>query len=86
MYKRLKKSNHTQNTLTISLVTVIGFTPSLWLIWNLFEKLPFEQLKVATFFSIPCLFLVGFIWGRKSQENYILDLANDVDRLEKTQK
>lgn len=51
MYKRLKKSNHTQNTLTTSLVTIIGFTPSLWLIWNLFEKLPFEQLKVVTFFS-----------------------------------
>jgi len=71
-----------KNTTALILITIIGLTPSLWLIWSLFEELSFEQKQVVTFLSIPCLFLVGFIWGRKSQEKYIFELANDIDRLE----
>ncbi|HFE9852816.1 hypothetical protein [Enterococcus faecalis] len=63
-------------------VTIVCLTPSLWLIMGLFSHISRKEQVISTIMSIPCLFFLGFIFGRDSRDKEVFDLASEADELE----
>jgi len=60
-------------------VSLIGVTPAIWLVLSLVISLSRSQLVLVTILNIPSLFLVGFMWGKYSQEKRIMALSEELD-------
>ena len=63
-------------------VTVICLVPSFWLIFGLFNNVSDKTKIISTFASIPCLIIIGFIFGRDSRSREVYRLAKEADDLE----
>ncbi len=64
-------------------ITIICLGPPLWLILGIFENIPEQNNIYSKLLSIPCLLIIGFVWGRSSKEKVIMNLAEEADELEK---
>ncbi|MDR0199014.1 MAG: hypothetical protein LBI43_00370 [Streptococcaceae bacterium] len=63
-------------------ITLICIGPSLWLVLGLYHSISNQQKLISTFLSIPCLLLIGYIWGNYFQEKRIMRLSKEADKLE----
>ncbi|PCR98746.1 hypothetical protein [Lactococcus fujiensis] len=68
------------------IITVICLGPPLWLIWGTFENIPEQNKIYSSLLSIPCLIIIGFVWGQSSKEKEIMKWASEADELEKKLK
>ncbi|HBI1562913.1 TPA: hypothetical protein ACN1M9_002643 [Enterococcus faecalis] len=68
--------------LTDIYISIICLTPSLWLIMGLFTPISRKEQLISTVMSIPCLFFLGFVFGRNSRDKEVFDLASEADELE----
>lgn len=63
-------------------LTIVCLAPSLWLMLGLFEEISKKTQVVATIATIPCLLIVGFVWGRDSRDKELFKFAEEADKLE----
>ena len=51
-------------------------------LWKKMEKCGKKWKIISTFASIPCLIIIGFIFGRDSRSREVYRLAKEADDLE----
>ena len=49
---------------------------------GLFSPISRKEQVISTIMSLPCLFFLGFIFGRDSRDKEVFELASKADKLE----
>lgn len=64
----------------LAIVTLLG--PAMWTLLGVFNTITEKQRIFSTIVNIPCLLLLGFIWGCNYKDKEVFELAQEADELE----
>lgn len=62
-------------------VTIALLGPVGWMILGIFDANPSSKQVFIIITGVVSLFVIGYVWGRRSQEVIILELSREIDEL-----